>query len=136
MKHVSNNASTRSSCIRNVIDLSFVYGCNKSFEKFIEEFSKLKLPPYVLYKENDIYYLAKEPNSAERREGDFLAKTKERIYSNAALDNMENNEIMQQSAEASSQLSDTSSLNGSPPGTDGGNFFRAKYIVSCVNLND
>lgn len=109
MKHVSDNALTRSSCIQNVIDLSFVYGCNKSFDRFIEEFSKLKLPPYVLRKDNDVYYLAKEPNA-----NDCYART----YNKVELD-----EIMQQSGEMSSQMSDTSSLNGSPLGTEGGNRF-------------
>lgn len=109
MKHVSDNAFIRPSCIQNVIDLSFVYGCNKSFDKFIEEFSNLKLPPYVLRKESDVYYLAKD----EKKPNDAFAK----IYSKLE---MEDNEVMQQSGEASSQMSDTSSLNGSPLGTDGG----------------
>lgn len=113
MKHVSDNAITRSSCIQNVIDLNFVYGCNKSFDRFVEEFSKLKLPPYVLRKENDVYYLAKEPN--ERKGNDCQTKTNER-----ELDGIEDNVIMQQSVEMLSQMSDTSSLNGSQPGTDGG----------------
>lgn len=111
MKHVTDNASTRSSCIQNVIDLSFVYGGNKSFGKFIEEFSKLKLPPYVLRKECDVYYLAKE--SPEHKESDCFAK--QRTYKvDLGFENM------QQNAEVSSQMSDTSSLNGSPIGTDGG----------------
>lgn len=117
MKHVRDNAFSRSSCIQNVIDLSFVYGCSKSFDRFIEEFSKLKLPPYVLRKDSDVYYLAKEPNTA-----DCYA----RAYSKLQLD-AEDNEIMQQSGEVSSQMSDTSSLNGSPLGTEGGKGFIFKY---------
>lgn len=111
MKHVNDNAFTRPSCLQNVIDLSFVYGCNKSFEKFIQEFSKLKLPPYVLCKESDVYYLAKET-----KETNFINSD---IHSRIELERTDD-EIMHQSAEASSQLSDTSSLNGSPLGTDGG----------------
>lgn len=115
MRHVTDNAFTRSSCIKNVIDLNFVYGGNKSFSKFIEEFSKLKLPPYTLCKENDVYYLAKE--IFERKENEVFVKNKGLFY---GLDNMEDVEVMHQSTEASSQISDASSLNGSPFGTDGG----------------
>lgn len=110
MKHVSDNASTRPSCIQNVIDLNFVYGGNKSFGKFIEEFSKLQIPPYILQKECEVYYLAKE--ISEQKEG--------RVYGKLELDCTKSTDLMQQSTEASSQLSDTSSLNGSPLGTDGG----------------
>lgn len=112
MRHVTDNASTRSSCIQNVIDLSFVYGGNKSFGKFIEEFSKLKLPPYTLRKECDVYYLAKE--LSERKEIESF--TKQRGYDKMDFDECD----MQQNAEISSQISDASSLDGSPAGTDGG----------------
>lgn len=112
MRHVSDNASTRSSCIQNVIDLSFVYGGNKSFAKFIEEFANLKLPPYTLRKECDVYYLAKE--LCECKEIESFAK--QQVYSNLDLDETE----MQQIVEVASQMSDTSSLGGSPVGTDGG----------------
>lgn len=108
MRHVSDNAFTRPSCIQNVIDLNFVYGGNKSYAKFIEDFSRLKLPPYILCKESDVYYLAKE--SCEHKEIDSIKNTGQ-VYKK-----LEGAEIMEQSTE----MSDTSSLNGSPQGTDGG----------------
>ncbi|KAJ8966990.1 hypothetical protein NQ317_011191 [Molorchus minor] len=62
MKHVNEGSPIRSSCVLDIIDLNFVYSCAESHDKFIQEFSKLKLPytGYKLCKEADLYYLAKD----------------------------------------------------------------------------
>ncbi|XP_066906429.1 KICSTOR complex protein SZT2 isoform X3 [Halyomorpha halys] len=61
--HVTNSIG-RYSCILNTVHLNFVFGIKPSLEKFIEEFSQLKLPGYKLKKEGDFYYVIKDPNTS------------------------------------------------------------------------
>lgn len=137
MKHVTTSAGKRFSCILDIIDLNFVYGSNKSYEKFVQEFSKVKLNQYTLCKQGDIYYLVKQLSSRERKEsGCFVNPTlhdkikdsealkesvkikMDALKSGTSVDEQSENQL--EGSEVTSRHSDSSSLNGSEIGTDGG----------------
>lgn len=134
MKHVMEATPLRSSCVLDIIDLNFVYASVQSHEKFVQEFSKLKLPcvDYILQKESDLYYLVKN-NSQNAKDGkdeniDAL-RGKQNGFSNNVTDSSTDELFNSQEVvvkkdeckqEVNSQQSDISSVNGSEGGTDGG----------------
>lgn len=98
-----------------------------------QEFAKIKLKQYMLCKEGDIYYLAKPLSPRERKESGCFVASKIKEESATQLIEIKHEstlcetseEIKQTSdplenAEVNSQISDTSSFNGSALGTDGG----------------
>lgn len=126
MKHVTASAGKRFSCILDVIDLNFVYGSGKSYEKFVQEFARVKLNQYTLCKEGDIYYLAKPLSSRERKESGCFLRPTPKTSKPKTEDLTESPSVEEQSGnpvdnvEVASRHSDSSSLNGSELGTDGG----------------
>ncbi|KAJ8945629.1 hypothetical protein NQ314_009160 [Rhamnusium bicolor] len=147
MKHVNEGNPVRSSCVLDIIDLNFVFASIQSHERFVQEFSKLKLPysGYKLCKEVDLYYLAKDDVPVrDRKESGCLLDNVEKNnlqHSNipTSLHNgFNNNELDYNIKEffncvegnvnyqnnfqddVNSQQSDISSTNGSAVGTDGG----------------
>lgn len=66
MNHVSNSSPSRSSCMLETINLNFVYSSLQSYEKFEQEFSKLRIPVsgYQLCKAGDLFYVAKDLNES------------------------------------------------------------------------
>ncbi|KAJ8923504.1 hypothetical protein NQ315_010082 [Exocentrus adspersus] len=133
MKHVVEGIRSHpSSCILENIDLNFVYASAQSHEKFVQEFTKLRLPyvDYVLFKETDFYYLAKSnlhseedkrvPVNLTANQNGFISNkfdvSKQDINSKEEI--VENTDDCKQ--EVNSQQSDISSVNDSDGGTDGG----------------
>lgn len=83
---------------------------------FLQEFSKLQLYDYTLCKEGDLYYLAKLVCTEESKEsGCFVANTEKKVLPLQEAGENEDND-----ADSESQHSDSSSLNESILGTDGG----------------
>lgn len=141
IKHVSDSIS-RSSCLLEIIDLNFVYGSSHSYEKFVQEFSKISIPQYKLVKEDELYYLvkSKEVIKVERREilssvmsssgyenytiettGNFILPD-ERKYESVEMDGSDlrsNDDVFSRNDDFASQ-SDISSIQGSVLGTDRG----------------
>ncbi|XP_018578793.1 KICSTOR complex protein SZT2 isoform X1 [Anoplophora glabripennis] len=136
MKHVMEATPLRSSCVLDIIDLNFVYASAQSHEKFVQEFSKLKLPyvDYVLCKEAELHYLVKNNSQILRddKDKDFVTtdlnvngteNVSNRVDPSADIliysrENPNNKSVYKH--EVNSQQSDISSVNGSERGTDGG----------------
>lgn len=137
IKHVQESTS-RTSCLLDIIDLTFVYGSNKSYEKFVREFSNITIPEYKLLKEGDLYYLAKNYESVvdRREETSFVTSlnTEKSPESESVIQNdtfhVNDFNINLCSTDAKTEgtsvvnefmsQSDLSSINGSIVGTDGG----------------
>ncbi|KAK4871539.1 hypothetical protein RN001_015663 [Aquatica leii] len=140
ISHVSDNVGC-SSCLLDTIDLSFVYGSVHSYDKFVQEFAKIKIPYYKLCKEKDIYYLTKNvPYGVSQVEKfaitEFISENflidlcidgVEKINSTDSLsEKSEGMDLVEASDDNSirnevfSQQSDVSSANESDFGTDGG----------------
>lgn len=133
MKHVMEATPLRSSCILDIIDLNFVYASAQSHEKFVQEFSKLKLPcvNYVLCKEADLHYLVKN-NQQIVQDKDFVINDVNLNYTKNVSNGMNSSteelincrEVVENKHdykhEVNSQQSDISSVNGSEAGTNGG----------------
>ncbi|CAH0562057.1 unnamed protein product [Brassicogethes aeneus] len=127
--HVTTGSQMRASCVMDIIKLNFVYACRQSSEKFVEEFSKIKLPDCKLCKIEDFYYLAKDNNGArERRESgcfvqnDFECSSLNDSFHLPDMFNTSKEDADNKSVEENaSQISDIStSINGSMLGTEGG----------------
>ncbi|KAF5284426.1 hypothetical protein FQR65_LT13560 [Abscondita terminalis] len=136
--HVSDNVGC-SSCVLDTIDLSFVYGSVDSYDKFVQEFAKIKIPYYKLCKEKEIYYLTKNvPYGVSQVEKfaitEFISENflidlcidgVEKINSTDSeksepVDSVDGNDDNFSRNEVFSQQSDVSSVNESYFGTDGG----------------
>lgn len=140
MKHVMEATPLRSSCVLDIIDLNFVYASMQSHEKFVQEFSKLKLPciDYILHKESDLYYLVKnnlrsvEDENVNCIQNINMLEDKRNGFANNGTDSSTDELFNSQEVsgkkdeykqEVNSQQSDISSVNGSEGGTDGGSVF-------------
>lgn len=137
MKHVFNS-TTRPSCKLDIIHLHFVYGSSQSYEKFVQEFSKIVIPNYKLLKQDEIYYLAKHRDSInnekkyclmslsglDKLSNEIRAKDTSDIHSvdsfDVKVDNMNDSDLVL-------SQSDISSINDSMIGTEGGTYFRLDY---------
>ncbi|CAH1153732.1 unnamed protein product [Phaedon cochleariae] len=146
MNHVAEGSKVRTSCVLDVINLNFVFATPQSHEKFVQEFSNLKLPysGYKLCKKNELYYLTKDPSDAnlKDKENFIRALLDQNIVDDSRIGNLarrfqtddfESNQNEQGvfseyvagneehiSRDQRSQQSEISSINGSVPGTDGG----------------
>lgn len=137
IKHVQESTS-RTSCLLDIIDLTFVYGSNQSYEKFVQEFSNITIPEYKLLKEGDLYYLAKNYESIldeRRQETSFLASSnignsaseliiqKDTFHVDEFNVNLCSTDVKIEGTSTMNEFlsqSDLSSINGSIVGTDGG----------------
>ncbi|KAK5639276.1 hypothetical protein RI129_011768 [Pyrocoelia pectoralis] len=140
INHVTDNVGCPS-CVLDCIDLNFVYGPLHSYDRFVQEFSNIKIPYYKLCREKDIYYLSKSIEHgisqvdkyavtefiSENFLIDLCIGSAEKLHGTDSLSGKseplriaevsEDNSIRN---EAFSQQSDTSSVNESYYGTDGG----------------
>ncbi|CAG9855485.1 unnamed protein product [Phyllotreta striolata] len=150
------------SCVQDVIKLNFVYSTPNSYEKFVEEFANLKLPysGYKLCKQDDLYYLAKDPagiensscssrttdggfaNSSTRQSPFNMSNVNGFLNSTAQSNNrhmiyLNSDEIAHMKEQG--QQSDISSTNESVPGTDGdydeevGDNYDYDWLISLNN---
>nr|CAH7745694.1 unnamed protein product [Callosobruchus chinensis] len=135
--HVSDSTSFGASCALDRINLNFVYSTGQSYEKFLEEFQRLTVVygRYRLCKEQDLFYLAKDPKIPN---ADFMRPEQESLGTNPSFLNLdsrfrndgegsikeiftsvEDMATMDPNCQGSSQPSEISSMNESAVGTDG-----------------
>ena len=58
-RHVQTSSRIKPGSRMDTIDLEFVFGSEKSFQKFKEHFGKINLQGIFMKKEDDFYYLGK-----------------------------------------------------------------------------